>query len=405
MKQIIFDCDNTMGISGRPMDDALALLYLLGRSNEAEVLGICCNAGNGTAQEVYACCRHLLDESGFPHIPLYHGAEEGANGENESARFIVETVNRRPGEVVYLGVGSLGNLYDAYLLDGTVFEKIPQIVLMGGITKPLFVHGQPLAELNFSVNPTASACVLTQGRNVSVITGNNCLPVSYLPKDEFMSQMCLMDNPAGMYIAQKCGYRFEDKKVIYGADGSYCWDAVAAVYLLHPELFDPCPTRCRISAESLQTGFLDPSDEGSSLLELPVAKDRLSFQQEQYNGWLALRMEKASFSCKGMFLDKLLQPAILVTLAKGPCHGFRLLQLLKEDGLIDGDLDPAGLYRTLKRMEKEGYLSSAPDTTSAKPRRLFALTELGHYSLKSWEHSLLRYRQHIQQILDAIPKN
>lgn len=404
MRKIIFDCDNTMGISGRPMDDALALLYLLGRSDEAEVLGICCNKGNGTVQEVYTCCRHLLDESGWAHIPLYRGCEDDHPAKSESARFIADSAARYSGELCYLGVGSLTNLYGAFLLDEHIFDKLSQIVLMGGITEPLFIHNQPLAELNFSVDPVASACVLSHGRNVSVITGNNCLPVSYLPKDEFMSQMCLMDNPAGMYIAQKCGYRFEDKKVIYGADGSYCWDAVAAVYLLHPELFDPCPTRCRISAEALQTGFLDPSEAGDTILKLPRAKDRLSFQQEQYNGWLALHMGKAAFPCKGMFLDKLLQPAILVTLAKAPCHGFRLLQILKEDSLIDGDLDPAGLYRTLKRMEKEGYLSSTPDNTSAKPRRLFALTELGRYSLKNWEHSLKRYQAHIQQILDAMPE-
>ena len=30
MQKIIFDCDNTVGIEGYPMDDALAFLYLLG---------------------------------------------------------------------------------------------------------------------------------------------------------------------------------------------------------------------------------------------------------------------------------------------------------------------------------------------------------------------------------------
>ena len=402
MKKIIFDCDNTMGINGRPMDDALALLYLLGRSEDAEVFGICCNAGNGTAAEVYACCRHLLDESGWTHIPLYRGCEGDDPVNSESARFIAEAAEAHCGEICYLGLGSLTNLYGAFLLDAHIFDKLSQIVLMGGITDPLFIHNQPLAELNFSVDPVASACVLSRGRNVSVITGNNCLPVSYLPKDEFMSRMCLMDNPAGMYIAQKCGYRFEDKKVIYGADGSYCWDAVAAVYLLHPELFDPHPTRCRISEESLQTGFLDPSPQGSVVLELPRARDPLSFRQEQYCGWLALRMDKAAFSCKGMFLDKLLQPAILLTLAKGPCHGFRLLQLLKDDGLIDGDLDPAGLYRTLKRMEADGYLSSHEDTPGTRARRIFSLTDLGRYSLKSWESSLRKYQNHICQLLTAM---
>ena len=402
MKKIIFDCDNTMGMSGRPMDDGLALLYLLGRSEEAEILGICCNRGNGTADEVYECCRRLLSENNWD-VPLFRGAAPGGDAAGESARFIAETAARYPGEVAYLGIGSLGNLYGAYLLDEAVFDRLSEIVLMGGITEPLFIHDVPLAELNFSVDPTASACVLSRGRKVSVITGNNCLPVSYLPKDEFMSQMCLMDNPAGVYIAQRCGYRFEDKKVVYGADGSYCWDAVAAVYLLHPELFDDRPTRCRISAASLKTGFLDPSDDGAAVLNLPQAKDRLSFQAEQYRGWLSLRMDKAAFSCKGMFLDKLLQPAILVTLAtEGPCHGFRLLQRLKEQGLVSGDVDPTGLYRTLKRMEADGYLSSRADGTGPRARRIFALTDLGRYSLKSWEGSLQKHRRHIDQLLAAM---
>ena len=401
MKKIIFDCDNTMGMNGRPMDDGLTLLYLLGRSDEAEVLGICCNPGNGTPDEVYDCCRRLLEENSW-NIPLFRGAAPGDDSSSESARFIAQTAAKYPGEVSYLGLGSLGNLYGAYLLDEHIFEKLSEIVLMGGITEPLFIHGAPLAELNFSVNPTASACVLSRGRNISVITGNNCLPVAYLPKDEFMSQMCLMDNPAGVYIAKLCGYRFEDKKVVYGADGSYCWDAVAAVCLLHPELFDSVPVRCSISAESLKRGFLDPSPQGTVTLNLPRAKDRRTFQQEQYSGWSALRMDRTGFACKGVFLDKLLQPAILVTLAKGPCHGFKLLQLLKDDGLISGDVDPAGLYRTLKRMESDGYLSSRSDGPGSRSRRIFSLTDLGRYSLKSWEDSLKKYQLHIRQLLDAM---
>ena len=65
MKKIIFDTDNTIGIEGRPMDDALALIYLLGFPFEAEILGITCNYGNGTVNEVYNCCRKQLDELGL----------------------------------------------------------------------------------------------------------------------------------------------------------------------------------------------------------------------------------------------------------------------------------------------------------------------------------------------------
>ena len=405
MEKIIFDCDNTMGIEGRPMDDGLALLYLLGRSDQARVLGITCNYGNGTAEEVYGCCRRLLDEARLSNIPLYRGAERGEDPRSDSARFIAETAAAFPGEVSVLGLGSLTNLYGAWLLDPKVFDELKGIVLMGGVTQRLNVHGKPLDELNFSVNAQASACVLGKGKRISVITGNNCLPVSYLPKDEFMPKMCWTDNPAGMYIAQKCGYRFEDKKAIYGADGSYCWDAVAAVYLLHPELFTHHPTPCRISEEDLSWGYLAPAEDGEQVLDLPQARERVEFQNELYQGWLALDLEGAGsgFACKGSFFDKFLQPAILVELSREPGHGFALLQRLKEDDLMGGEgLDPTGMYRTLKRMEKAGYLTSSWDKSGPKARRVFQITELGRYSLNNWENSLRRYSDHIDRLMEAI---
>lgn len=47
MKHIIFDSDSTVGLPGKPMDDVLAFLYLLGRPEEAEILGFTCTFANG----------------------------------------------------------------------------------------------------------------------------------------------------------------------------------------------------------------------------------------------------------------------------------------------------------------------------------------------------------------------
>ena len=63
MQKIIFDCDNTVGIEGYPMDDALAFLYLLGNRGRAQVLAFCCTFGNGTAQQVYESSRQLPAKS------------------------------------------------------------------------------------------------------------------------------------------------------------------------------------------------------------------------------------------------------------------------------------------------------------------------------------------------------
>ena len=109
-------------------------------------------------------------------------------------------------------------------------------------------------------------------------------------------------------------------------------------------------------------------------------------------------------ACNGSFLDKLLQPALLSMLAAGPSYGFQLLSDLEHNGMISGDsLDPAGLYRTLKRMETAGLVSSFWDMeTSAKPRRMYSITEQGLSCLGSWHRTLLEYRNSLDTILRAI---
>lgn len=408
MKKLIIDTDNTMGIEGRPMDDALAILYLLGCPEDVEILGICCNYGNGTSAESYDSNIRMLNETGYSNIPVYTGSEIGEDPVSDSSKFILDMANAYPNELVYLGIGSLGNLYGAYLEDNTVFDKISQIVLMGGITEPLFIHdGQALDELNFSVNAKATTCVLTHGKNISIITGNNCLPVSALPKNEFLDNLCSADNPAGMYIAQKCGYRFRIKEIVYGADSSNCWDVVAAAYINHPEKFIDVITPCNITEDQIRdSGFLDPvpEEESNCLINIPVPRQRVELQELFYASWLKLKMSTndANFSCKGLYLDKLIQPCVLLELSKEPCHGFLLLQKLKEDGYVAENLDPTGFYRNLRKMEMDGYLTSETEGRGPKARKTFTITDFGCHALLNWRDSLDNYQVFISNVVKGI---
>ena len=286
MKYVIFDCDSTVGLPGKPMDDALALLYLLGRPEEAQVLGITCTFANGTVDEVYRSTTALLKEIQRTDIPLLRGAEIGEDPGSEAARFIVDTVNAHPGEISLVAIGSLPTLYGAYLLDDTVFTKTEEIVLMGGYTAPVLYHGFHLEELNFSVNPAAAACVLNHGRNISILTGNNTLEPSYLPKEEFLLKM------GSGYIAEKCGYRFDVQGNRYGNPISYCWDVVAAVYLLHPELYEDCPTHCFITEHGMHAGWLGVTEQARDtvVLNLPRVRNLIAYRQEMYDGWLSFRI-------------------------------------------------------------------------------------------------------------------
>jgi len=407
-KKIFIDCDNSMGIKGKPMDDALAILYLMGCPDEAEIVGIGCNFGNASAAECFECTSQLLKETGREDIPLLKGNEPGMTGlMSPAAEFIVTLSNTYPGEITYLSIGSLGNLYEACITDPSLPDRIPHVVMMGGITEPLYIHDQPLHELNFSINGKASTYVLNNFRNITVITGNNCLPAADLPKEEFLENLCRNENPSGMYVAQKCGYRFRDKQLVYGADCSYCWDGIAAAYILHPELFDDVKVPCRISEKNISdTGFLDPcsSEDNGKLLNIPVVKDRKAVQSLFYKGWLNLNIDtkNADYACFGLYLDRLIQPCVLIELSEQPAYGFQLLQRLIEDGYADENLDPSGFYRNLKKMERDGYLRSEPTSQGEKAKRIFHVTDFGRMTLLNWEESLKKYHRHIGNIVEGI---
>ena len=109
-------------------------------------------------------------------------------------------------------------------------------------------------------------------------------------------------------------------------------------------------------------------------------------------------------ACRGSFLDKFLQPAILVVLSKGSSHGFQMIADLEKSGMVSGDsMDPAGLYRTLKRMEAAGLVRSYWDTeTGSKPKRVYSITEEGARCLSTWDETLREYRDNIDAILQGI---
>ena len=111
--------------------------------------------------------------------------------------------------------------------------------------------------------------------------------------------------------------------------------------------------------------------------------------------------------CKGSFLDKLIQPAILAVLAEGPAHGFQLLEVLQTSDMVAGNrLDPTGLYRTLKRMEEAGLLVTRWEIEGAKPpKRIFRLTGEGEGCLATWRNTLVQYRANLDAIVARIDRH
>ena len=198
MKKIVYDCDLTLGVPGCDVDDGLALMYLLG-CPEAELLGVTATYGNNKIDVVWETMNRMLSELGQPALPARKGGEARGEFQSDAAEFLVDMANQYAGELSILATGSLTNLGGAYTLDPHFFEKVKEIVLMGGITEPLVFEKKIMDELNFSCDPEATAAVLTKGKNVSIITGNNCLKVLFT-KEEYKKRLLGTENPAAIYI-------------------------------------------------------------------------------------------------------------------------------------------------------------------------------------------------------------
>jgi poly-beta-hydroxybutyrate-responsive repressor len=108
--------------------------------------------------------------------------------------------------------------------------------------------------------------------------------------------------------------------------------------------------------------------------------------------------------CSGKTLARLLHPAILHCLSKGPAHGYNLLQQLAELKMFaDAAPDHAGVYRTLKQMESKAFVHSQWNLGSGPARRVFSLTKKGEACLARWRETLEWYRHAIDELLDQMP--
>lgn len=112
-------------------------------------------------------------------------------------------------------------------------------------------------------------------------------------------------------------------------------------------------------------------------------------------------MDLRQCPCSGKTLARLLQPAVMAVLAKGPLHGYRILQELKSHAMFAGQgPDTTGLYRLLRAMEKQTLVSSTWDTTAAGPaKRHYELTATGRDCLAQWIRTLRDYQESVAALL------
>ena len=102
--------------------------------------------------------------------------------------------------------------------------------------------------------------------------------------------------------------------------------------------------------------------------------------------------------CSGVNLDRLIQPAILIILAEGRLHGYRIVERIAE--IEQHKPDATGVYRALRSMEKRGLIDSAWSPSVVGPaKKSYWLTDEGTLCLARWVETLERHSQTVQRLL------
>jgi DNA-binding PadR family transcriptional regulator len=112
--------------------------------------------------------------------------------------------------------------------------------------------------------------------------------------------------------------------------------------------------------------------------------------------------ENIKCSCKGSNLDKLLQPNILMILAKQNLHGYMVIQALERRNLFnDEKADNAGVYRTLKTLEDREMVRFEWVLDETGPaKKNYYITDKGLACLSHWIETLEVYKHGIEKIIE-----
>lgn len=91
-------------------------------------------------------------------------------------------------------------------------------------------------------------------------------------------------------------------------------------------------------------------------------------------------------SCGMGNLYRFVEPVALYLLkTRGKTHGYDLAGALNDNALTDSRIEPGALYRTLRRLEENGFVTSTWDVSGGGPaRRVYELTPEGEEHLREW---------------------
>jgi inosine-uridine nucleoside N-ribohydrolase len=256
-QKVIIDTD-----IGDDIDDVLAVGLAL-NSPEVEILGITSAWGDTKLRS--RLLDRLLRETGRTDIPVATGIErhkekEGAFSQAPWARrepekphpdavtFLLEQINKYPGEITLIAVAPETNLAAAIQRDPATFHKLKRIVIMGGSVRVGYddrapvLNRPPQPEYNIAMDIPAAQAVFTAGVPLYVMP----LDSTQLKLDETKRQMIatrstpLTDAITLLYLL----WSRETRNLT-----PTMFDAVAVAYAIDPQQCPATPLHIEVDAD------------------------------------------------------------------------------------------------------------------------------------------------------------
>ena len=109
---------------------------------------------------------------------------------------------------------------------------------------------------------------------------------------------------------------------------------------------------------------------------------------------LAKKYKIRKCECPSGKMTRFVEPCLLFFLSQRDSYGYELMTKLDNFGFPKANPDAAMVYRTLRYLEKEGFVVSKWDTKGTGPaKRNYGLTQKGIGLLHLWAESIAMRKQ------------
>lgn len=290
MKKVILDCDNTIGLEKKEVDDGLAFLFLLGRE-DIDLMAVTSVFGNSSLEDTYNTTEGMLHDFKLKNeIKHFKGAANASDLDTEAAKYLAEAAAANKNEITIIATGPLSNLYAAWKIDNNFFKNLKEIIIRGGVTEKLQFGEKVIDEINFCSAPEAAEKVLKAEVPVALMSGNLCLAARFGEKSWRRINRS-KNKVIRAYISDKIDHWYDYSSEMIGLTGFYMWDVVAVVYMISPEIFPYNKRKFVSTIEDLKSGQIrtekaDGRLQDAGVINLPsTILDTKRFKDIAFSAW------------------------------------------------------------------------------------------------------------------------